>query len=93
MVWDKALVGVERMDEVLQEVSRLEADTRHDLAIFLILYLLVGLDLFSIKDEKQREKMTAAWVSWGVVFVLIGFFILAPARAAEEIARTRKTLA
>lgn len=74
---------------VIREFARLEANTRHDVAVFLILYSLVGLDLFSIKDEKQREKITTAWVSWGVAFVLIGFFILGPARDAEQTARLR----
>ncbi|WP_157071031.1 hypothetical protein [Alicyclobacillus acidiphilus] len=73
------------LNEALREFQRIEANTRHDVAIFLILYSLIGLDIFSIKDEKQREKVTAAWVSWGVVFVLVGFFILAPERDAQAI--------
>lgn len=68
----------------LQEIERLDANTRHDLAIFLILYALIGLNLFGIEDTLQREKMTVAWVSWGIIFLIIGFFILAPARDALQ---------
>lgn len=72
------------LDQVLQEFARVEANTRHDLAIFLILFSVIALDLFSIKSDEQRSKATAMWLSWGIPFVFIGFFILGPERDVRQ---------
>ncbi|MCL6517730.1 hypothetical protein [Alicyclobacillus sp.] len=59
-----------------------EYSNRHAAAVFLILYALVGMDIMAIEDERQRERMTAAWVAWGTVFILLGFFLIAPEQDA-----------
>lgn len=74
----------------LKDWRNAEASNRHSAAIFLIIYSLVGMDIMSVQDEKQRQKITAKWVAWGVVFTLIGFFIISPEQEAIQKKLERK---
>ncbi|MCY0874748.1 MAG: hypothetical protein OWT28_00460 [Firmicutes bacterium] len=62
-------------------------DARHGAAVFLILFALIGLDIMSIKDPKAQMAATAAWLPWGIVFILVGFFLVGPEQDALAIAR------
>lgn len=72
----------DQSNEALQDYLYAEASNRHAAAVFLILYALIGLDTMSIEDPKLREKMTVAWIAWGITFILLGFFIIGPEQAA-----------
>lgn len=54
---------------------------------FLIIYSLVGLDLFSINDEKKPEKATVGWVVWGIAFVLLANFFIGPEQEQIQVKR------
>jgi uncharacterized membrane protein YdcZ (DUF606 family) len=62
----------------LREWQRKEKETRHSLFMFLVLLTLVNIYLMSIQEEKQKEIANVAWLSWGVAFVIIANFIIAP---------------
>lgn len=62
-------------------------DARHGAAVFLILFALIGLDIMSIKDPKAQMAATAAWLPWGIVFILVGFFLVGPEQDALAVAR------
>lgn len=62
-------------------------DARHGAAVFLILFALIGLDIMSIKDAKAQMAATAAWLPWGIVFILVGFFLVQPEQDALAAAR------
>lgn len=82
--------GGVRVEQAGQQDSRREEhNVRHDVVVFLTLYSLIGLDVLSVKDKEQREKAKAAWVTWGIVATLIGSFVLAPARDAQQKALSR----
>jgi hypothetical protein len=71
-------------DQQLQQWLKAEEKARHGVVIYLTLGSLIFLDIFSIQDEKRREEMTRAWVAWGIVFLLLAFFIIAPEQDALE---------
>ena len=62
-------------------------DARHGAAIFLTLLALVGLDIMSIDNEKQRQKATATWLAWGIPFFLLASFFITPEQDAMAIRR------
>lgn len=72
---------------IWREWQKKEASVRHSLAIFLIIYSLVGLDLFSINDEKKPEKATVGWVVWGIAFVLLANFFIGPEQEQIQVKR------
>lgn len=65
-------------------------DARHGAAVFLTLFALAGLDIMAMKEPAAAAKATQAWVAWGTVFILLGFFVIGPeqdvrmARAASH---------
>lgn len=55
-----------------------EESARHGLFTFLLLLTLVNLDIMARKTRREQEQATQAWVAWGVIFVLLAFFIITP---------------
>lgn len=45
---------------------------------FLILLTLENLHIMSFSSAKERQLATQRWLTWGITFLLIAFFILAP---------------
>lgn len=75
--------------EAFADYQAAEAANRHDAVIFLMLFAIIGLDLFAIEDEQQRQRATAVWLAWGLAFLLAGFFLIAPEQSALQRARRR----
>ena len=65
-------------------VIKAEATARHSVAIFLIIYTLIDLDIRGRNTEEERRKATAMWLGWGIPFVLLAFFIITPEQEAIE---------
>jgi len=57
---------------------RAEESARHGLFVFLILLTLANLDIMARSTRREQENATKEWVAWGVVFVLLAFFIIVP---------------
>lgn len=64
--------------------SQADAGARQGVAIFLTLYSLISLYNSTIKDPVQLQKATATWTLWGVIFVILAFFIIVPEQAALQ---------
>lgn len=65
-------------NQTLREWQKAEENARHSLFVFLIILTLVNLDIMARKTKKEQERATQTWVAWGVIFVLLAFFIIAP---------------
>ncbi|MCL6452395.1 MAG: hypothetical protein K6T78_02070 [Alicyclobacillus sp.] len=65
-------------DEAVKAWQKGEADARHGVFTFLILLTLANLDIMARKTKREQERATQTWVAWGVIFVLLAFFIIAP---------------
>ncbi|GMA55529.1 hypothetical protein C7445_102128 [Alicyclobacillus sacchari] len=61
-----------------QSWIRAEESARHGVFVFLILLTLANLDIMARATRKEQENATREWVAWGVVFVLLAFFIIVP---------------
>ncbi|MCL6548756.1 MAG: hypothetical protein K6T30_07580 [Alicyclobacillus sp.] len=57
---------------------RAEESARHGLFVFLLLLTLVNLDIMARHSREEQERATQTWLAWGVVFVLLAFFIITP---------------
>jgi len=55
-----------------------EANARHGAFVFLILFTLTGMDIRSKKSKLEQERATHTWLAWGITFLLLAFFIIAP---------------
>ncbi|MGZ4030617.1 MAG: hypothetical protein ACXVP5_01625 [Tumebacillaceae bacterium] len=76
-------------DQQLQQWLKAEEKARHGVVIYLTLGGLIFLDISSIQDEKRREEVTRTWVVWGITFLLLAFFIIAPEQDALESSKKR----
>lgn len=73
-----------------KSVIKAEARARHSVAIFLIIYTLIDLDIGGRNTEEERRKATAMWLGWGIPFLLLAFFIITPEQERIEKGREEK---
>ncbi len=55
-----------------------------NLLLYLLVLTLVNVHIMSHENEKVKEQVTARWVAWGVIFTLLGFFVITPEKEAAE---------
>ncbi|QQE76807.1 hypothetical protein [Alicyclobacillus sp. SO9] len=67
-----------RTSDQKSKLRQAEEEARHGVAVFLIIYSLVGIDIQSKKTEEEKRKTTALWLAWGIPFLLLAFFIITP---------------
>lgn len=54
------------------------AGLSRNLLLFLLILTLVNVHIMSHENERAKEQATARWVAWGVIFTLLGFFVITP---------------
>lgn len=68
----------QKKNEALLKWEKGEEAARHGLFVFLLFLTLSNLDVMSQKTMQEKELATKTWVSWGVIFILLAFFIITP---------------
>lgn len=66
------------------------AGLSHNLLLFLLILTLVNLHIMSHENEQAKEQATARWVAWGVMFTMLGFFVITPEQEAAEKRMTQR---
>lgn len=61
-----------------------EKSARHSLFVFLLIFTLVELDITARKSRQAEEQASRTWITWGVTFVLLAFFIISPEKELVE---------
>ncbi|MCY0896374.1 MAG: hypothetical protein OWS03_08830 [Alicyclobacillaceae bacterium] len=79
------------MQTPLRQANWLDAEAvaSRGLFTFLLLFTLTGMDIMSRPADQQAEA-TKGWVLWGVVFILLAFFIIAPEQERATAQTTKK---
>ncbi|WDL97865.1 hypothetical protein [Alicyclobacillus sp. ALC3] len=62
----------------MKKSMQAEESARHGLFTFLLLLTLVNLDIMARKTKREQQQATQTWVAWGVIFVLLAFFVITP---------------
>lgn len=78
-------------EQAFSKWQKAEENTRHSLFVFLLLLTLVNLDIMARKTKREQERATQAWVGWGVVFVLLAFFIITPEQELLQASTARRS--
>ena len=64
-------------------VETATASVGRTLFLYLLFLTLINIHIMSHKEHRDQERVTARWVAWGVMFTLLGFFIITPEQEAQ----------
>ncbi|MDP9729469.1 hypothetical protein ACOJUR_02250 [Alicyclobacillus tolerans] len=73
----------------LTAFAQAESNSRHGAFIFLLLYTLIGIDIMAKKTPQEQMQALKVWLPWGITFLLLAFFIIAPEQEATQAAAAK----